>query len=518
MSVKATAVKPDIKELISLAHSPSKDDVGLITSAYHFAERVHKGHKRMSGDPYFIHLFATAKTLAELGMGPRTIAAGLLHDSIEDAKVSEDELEKKFGSEILHMIQGVTKLGTLKYRGLTRHTESLRKLFVATSQDIRVLLIKLADRLHNMETLDCIPERKQKRIASETLEIYVPIADRLGMGKLKRELEDLSFPYVYPSEYKEVKELLAQEGKETMEHLDKVHKTVKKELARNDITDFSTECRIKGLYSLYRKLERKGGDITKIHDISALRIIVPTVADCYKVLGVIHSIWRPLPGEVKDYIAFEKPNGYKSLHTKIITGDGGIAEIQIRTKKMHAEARFGIAAHISYKEGYKRPAINSKLLWIKSLLPGYTVGMKNKKDSSKKVSPDEDIKSAPFWIKQMAEAQESVSKSDDFIHELRSDFFSHRVFVFTPKGDVIDLPIDSNPIDFAYAIHSDIGDHMSGAKVNGKLVSLDTKLENGNIVEIVTKKAVSPTAKWLELAKTSMAKRHIRSVLHRKKT
>jgi len=516
MDAKKSSTKPDPGELISLMRSPSKKDTDLVSKAYLFAEKAHEGHKRRSGEPYFVHLFATAKTLAELGMGPQTISAGLLHDTIEDTGVDEKEIKEKFGTEILYLVQGVTKLGTIKYRGLKRHIESLRKLFVATSQDIRVLLIKLADRLHNMETLSFVPREKRKRIALETLEIYVPVADRLGMGKLKRELEDLAFFYVYPKEYKQVKELLKQKSRETMDHLEKVHKSLKKELAQHGITDFTTECRIKGLYSLHKKLERKGGDITKVHDISALRVIVPTVADCYKVLGVIHSSWRPLPGEVKDYIAFEKPNGYRSLHTKVLTGDGGIAEIQIRTKEMHSEARFGIAAHLSYKEGLPKKGLNPNLLWITQLLPGFRKETDEKEPKEKKIVGKYALKDAPLWIKQMAQAQEDVKKSDDFIRELKTDFFSHRIFVFTPKGDVVDLPIDSTPIDFAYAIHSDIGDHISGAKVNEKLVSLDTKLRNGDIVEIKTKKTIAPTSKWLELVKTSVAKRHIRlALLHK---
>lgn len=508
--------KIELKELISLIHSPfnSRAGIELVTKAYNFAKRAHKDHKRNSGDPYFIHLFETAKTLAEFGMGPQTIAAGLLHDSIEDVGVDSKEIEKKFGKEILHMVEGVTKLGTLKYRGLSRHTESLRKLFVATSRDIRVLLIKLADRLHNMETLDYVPAPKRKRIALETFEIYIPIADRLGMGRLKRQLEDLAFTYVQPKRYQEIKELLKQQRKDTTKHLDKVQKTLKKELARNDITDFSTECRIKGLYSLSEKLKRKEGDITKVHDISALRIIVPTVSDCYKVLGIIHNAWRPLPGELKDYIAVPKPNGYRSIHTKIFTRDGGITEIQIRTKRMHNEAQFGIAAHFSYKEGIKRPLINSKLIWITSLLPKHlrlTKGNEKEEDKEKSLAQD-----TPFWIKQMAEAQEDVTQPDDFMRNLKSDFFSRRVFVFTPKGDVIDLPIDSSPIDFAYSIHTDIGDHLSSVKVNGKLVSLDTGLKNGDIVEILTKEKSSPTGKWLEIVKTSAAKHHIKLALQHK--
>lgn len=500
---------PHVRDITSLMRDVSKESTKLVEEAFTFAQAAHRDHKRNSGDPYFIHLFETAKTLAELGMGPRTIAAGLLHDSIEDVGVKPETIKEKFGEEVLQLVEGVTKLGTLKYRGLKRHTESLRKLFVATSQDIRVVLIKLADRLHNMKTLEFVPLTKQKRIAQETLEVYVPVADRLGMGRLKHELEDLAFRFVQPEDYEEVNRLLKQKSKETMEHLEKVHKSLKKELAKQGIKHFTTEWRIKGLYSLYKKLQRKGGDIDRIHDISALRVIVPTIDDCYKVLGIIHNNWRPIPGEVKDYIAFEKPNGYQSIHTKILTGDGSVTEIQVRTKEMHHEAQFGIAAHLSYKQGILEKHINPNLVWIKSLLPA---GMlkSNAKDKEKVLG-----ERAPQWIKQIAEAQEDIQQSEEFLEHLKTDFFSHRIFVFTPQGDVVDLPIDSTPIDFAYAIHSDIGDHISGAKVNGKMTSLDTKLHNSDIVEILTKNSSHPTQKWLDMAKTTLARRRIKASLQK---
>jgi len=510
-SVKRTDI-PTAQDIISLMPSPSKGDLAFLTKAYGFAKKAHEGHTRFSGEPYFLHLAETAKMLASLGMGSRTIAAGLLHDAVEDTEVKRDAIEKEFGNEVLCLVEGVTKLGALKYRGLSRHTESLRKLFVATSQDIRVLIIKLADRIHNMRTLEYVPKTKQKRIALETLEIYAPVADRLGMGQFKRELEDLAFPYVYPKEYKETTELLKQKNKETEEHLEKIQNSLRKELAKQGITNFTTEKRIKGLYSIYQKLKRKGGDITKIHDISAIRVIVPTVNDCYKVLGVIHGNWRPLPGEVKDYIAFHKPNGYRSLHTKIFTGDGSIVEVQIRTREMHNEAQFGIAAHLSYKSGLTSRLLNPNLVWIASLLPKRIFPGKQ---STKADALSRSELSIPQWIKQIAEAQADVKKSDEFLEDLRTDFFSHRVFVFTPQGDVVDLPLNSSPIDFAYAIHSDIGDHMSGAKVNGRMVSLETKLQNGDYVEILTKKSGKPTIKWLDLAKTTFAKKRIRAAVQK---
>ncbi|HEY4517957.1 MAG TPA: HD domain-containing protein [Candidatus Paceibacterota bacterium] len=506
---------PDVKDILSSIPSSRKEDIELITKAYAFAEKAHEGHTRFSGEPYTVHLFETAKGLAELGMGAETIAAGLLHDSIEDRKVSEEEVEKEFGDEILFLIRGVTKLGTLKYRGMERHTESLRKLFVATSQDIRVVIIKLMDRLHNMRTLQYVPIEKQKRIAQETLEIYVPIADRLGMGKIKQELEDLAFPYVYPKEYEETKQLLKQKNKEK-DRLEKIHRTLQKGLAVRGITKFHTEYRLKGLYSLYRKYERKNRDIENIHDILALRIIVPTVADCYQVLGVVHSLWRPIPGEIKDYIAFPKPNGYQSLHTKILTGeDGGITEIQIRTTDMHRTAEYGIASHGLYKERQDKKSSEkgSYFQWVRQILPLLT-RLPLLRNAKTETGEGAEV-SVPRWLKEIAETQSEASGSEEFLENLKSDFFSHRVFVFTPRGDVIDLPMDASPIDFAYAVHSDIGDHMAGVKVNGKMVALDTMLHNGDIVEIVTKPSAHPSVKWVELAKTALARKHIRAVLEK---
>jgi len=514
-----------VKELISILPSSSKEDINLITRAYAFAEKAHAGHMRFSGEPYTVHLFETAKSLAELGMGAETIAAGLLHDSIEDTKVRDEEIEHEFGEEILFLIHGVTKLGELKYRGLERHTESLRKLFVATSQDIRVVIIKLMDRLHNMRTLQFVPEEKRGRIASETLEIYVPIADRLGMGKLKQELEDLSFPYVHPKEYAEATTLMKEKKIETERRLEKIVNALRKELARQKIIAFRTERRLKGLYSLYRKYERKGHDIEKIHDLSALRIIVPTIADCYQVLGIVHSLWHPIPGEIKDYIAFPKPNGYQSLHTKIHTGDGGIAEIQIRTEEMHRTAEYGVASHGIYKERVGKKEKNpdgersSYLQWVRQMLPILTrlPAFRSSLPTTAASLKEEGEKKerVPRWLKEIAETQTAVSGSKEFLEDLKSDFFSHRVFVFTPKGDVIDLPIDSSPVDFAYAVHSDIGDRMAGVKVNGKMVALDTRLRNGDIVDIITKPSAHPTAKWIDFARTAIARKHIRNALEK---
>ncbi len=508
-----------VKELTSLMHAPSKGDVALVEKAYLFAENAHKDHNRFSGEPYFNHLFETAKSLAALGLGPRSIAAGLLHDSMEDVGVSEETIRKEFGEEVLFLIRGVTKLGHLKYRGLERHTESLRRLLVATSQDIRVLLIKLMDRLHNMKTLEHVPTDKQKRIALETLEIYAPIAHRLGMGLLRRELEDLAFRYVYPEEYAEISRLVKEKSAETQAHLEKMLRAVKKELAKNGITKFQTNYRIKGLYSLYQKLQRKEGDIDRVYDISALRVIVPTIDDCYRVLGLIHKTWQPLPGRIKDFIATPKPNGYRSIHTTVFTGDGGILEIQIRTEKMHQESEYGITSHVLYKDEQQGGERTRQLglLWLRNLLPFMRTSAKESSLEEEKVtsSTKYSLREVPEWIRQMADMEDG-GYGKEFLDRIKADFFNHRVFVFTPKGDVVDLPIGASSVDFAYAIHSDIGDHMAGAKVNGKLASLDTKLHNGDIVEIQTRQSAKPTHKWLEVAKTTMAQKHIRAAIAKK--
>ena len=507
----------DIREITSLLHNSSDKDLALIQKAYDFALNAHKNHTRNSGEPYFNHLFATAKNIAELGMGATTISAGFLHDVVEDTNITAEELEKEFGAEIRFLVEGVTKLGTIKYRGTMHHNESLRKFFVAMSQDIRVLIIKLCDRLHNMQTLEHVPKEKQLRIATETLEIYAPIAYRLGIRKLNRELEDLAFKYVYPAEYKNVSELVKQRQGVEIKSLEKFDKMLKKELAKENVVNFKTDYRIKGLYSLYKKLKRKEMDIEKIHDISALRVIVPEITDCYKVLGIIHSAWRPLPGRIKDYIAFPKTNGYRSLHTTIFTGDGGIIEVQIKTEEMYQESEYGITSHILYKNTQnnksRKKMTNPNLNWVKKILP-------IKKDwdndeqpvdrqTGKKSLKLDDI---PRWVKDLVEYQKGAEE-EEFLDNIKTDFFEERIFVFTPKGDVIDLPRGSSTIDFAYAIHSDIGDHIAGAKVNGKFTAISTVLHNGDRVEIETKKASKPSHKWLESCKTTMAKRHIRSVL-----
>ncbi len=510
-----------VEEILKALKAPSPGDIELINQAYAFAQKAHEGHKRYSGEPYLNHLVAVATMLAEIGMGPRTVAAGLLHDTIEDTDVTLEKLTEEFGDEIAFLVEGVTKLGSVRYYGSDRHNESLRKLFVATSQDIRVLIIKLVDRLHNMKTFAHVPEEKRLRIATETLEIYVPVAHRLGMGRLRKELEDLAFPYVYPAEHKRVIEISRQMAKDAQEELERARKALQKRLAETGLRNFHTSFRVKGTYSLYHKLKRRDWDMPQIYDYLALRVMVESLEQCYQVLGIVHDLWRPMPKRMKDYIAFPKPNGYQSLHTTVITPNRTILEVQIRTEAMNRTAEYGIASHFIYKNeqtGQKESHENMKS-WFSSLIPSLFRPFSWRKGQNGQVHKEEIIQQKnhkakiPHWIQEIAETHQSNDGSREFFDRLKDDFFSYRIFVFTPEGDVVDLPVGATPIDFAYAIHSDIGDHTSGSKVNNKLVGLDTKLKNGDIVEIVTSKNNKPTRKWLDFAKTSLARRRIRTAL-----
>lgn len=494
---------PSVEQLIKIGEFENGEST-IIRKAYDFAKKAHQGQKRYSGEPYFNHVYATAKILCELGMDNVSVAAGLLHDVVEDTPVTDKDLAENFSPEICFLVDGVTKLGEVRFRGSRRHIESLRKLFVATSEDIRVLIIKLADRLHNMRTLKYVSEKKQKRIARETMEVYAPVAHRLNMGQIKGELEDLSFPYLYPEIYHDVLEMAKDHYAKSEHTLRNIDNKLKEELKKNKIKLISSDYRRKHLWSLYLKLKRKDMDISRVYDISALRVIVPETSDCYKVLGIIHSIWRPLPGRIKDYIAFPKPNGYQSIHTTIFSGTGNLAEIQIRTSKMHSEAEFGIASHYHYK-GSKTASS-----WSQDILNRL---LNNKPGTTKVVEAK-----TPAWIDEVVSGQTDESQPEDFMSNLTEDFFSNRIFVFTPKGDVIDLPTGSTSIDFAYHVHTKIGDHLTGAKINGKLSSLDTTLENGDIVDILTGKKLTPTAKWLEMVATTHAKRRIKIALNDKQS
>lgn len=471
--------KASLEEIYQSSQQELSDsERALIEEAYNFAQNAHDGQKRNSGEPYFYHAVEVAKNCANLGADAVTIAGALLHDTLEDTEASAEEIREIFGDDVVFLVEGVTKLGTLKYQGVERHVESMRKFFIALAEDVRVLIIKLADRLHNVQTLEHVREDKQKRIAIETIEVYAPLAGRLGMGKLKGLLEDYAFPFAYPKECEETIELMNQMVPEATKVVTKVKNQVVEILDSFGIKG-SVEARVKHTYSLYRKLVKYEMNREKIHDIVALRILVENIPDCYQVLGLMHMEWKPVQGRIKDWIAVPKPNGYRSLHTTVITNDG-IVEIQIRTKEMHDDAELGIASHLVYKQN----------------------------SAEKKLKPSEQ----QSWLSQLKELSSMVKSIDD-MNELKLDFFTHRIFVFTPKGDVVDLPEDSSPIDFAYAIHSDIGGHLSAAKVNKKMVSIDTKLKNGDIVEVTTSKNSHPTSKWLDHAKSSFAKRKIRGFL-----
>ena len=473
----------DVKEILSLVNGINKKDQELIEKAYDFALKAHGDQKRMSGEPYFVHVFETAKILATLGMDAITISAGLLHDVLEDTETKKEELIKEFGEDIVFLVNGVTKLGTLKYRGHERHVESLRKFFIAMANDLRVVIIKFADRLHNLNTLQHVREDKRKRIALESIEVYAPLANRLGMGKLKGQIEDAAFPYVYPKEYEFIEEIIKEKEELYKKYLTEVKEELEKELEKNKVKFVKIDYRIKYKYSLYKKLLNYDMDMSKVHDIVALRVVVNNIEDCYRVLGIVHSIWRPIPGRIKDYIAVPKPNGYRSLHTTIFTGSGGIAEIQIRTEEMHKEAAYGIAAHFAYKE-----------------------------NKGKKINDD---KSKFEWLDELKDLKSVEGKLEKFIEHLKTDFFNDRIFIFTPKGDVVDLPKDSSPIDFAYAIHTDVGNHIMSAKVNGKISQIFAKLKNADIVEIIKKKDSHPSGKWLDYTKTTNAKKHIKAYLEK---
>lgn len=452
-------------------------DLDTIRLAYDFAAEAHEGQFRKSGEPYIIHPLAAAHYLADLRIDPLIISATLLHDVPEDTPVTLEEIEKNFGPEITSLVRGITKLGKLKYRGVERYIENLRKMFVAMAEDIRVMIIKFADRIHNLQTLDALPPQKQYRVALESLEIYAPIANRLGMGEMKGQLEDLAFKYVYPKEYRRVKKIMEEKlkGKETC--LIHMQKEVQIELKKAGITFASIHGRKKKLYSFYQKLEKKDNDVSKIYDAVALRIVVPTIADCYATLGIVHKIWKPIKGRIKDYISQPKPNGYQSLHTTVFEEHGEIVEFQIRTPSIHEEAEYGISAHWHYDEQGSR-------------------------------LPARDIQ----WAKKLAEIQKDILNKLSDLEAIKIDFLQTRIFVFTPKGDVIDLPENATPVDFAYHIHTEIGNKCNGAIVNEKMVSLDSQLNNGDVVEIIIdKNRKGPNQDWLNFVKTHTAKAHIKS-------
>jgi GTP pyrophosphokinase len=463
----------------------------IIKKAYDLAQKAHQGQKRKNGEPYFNHSLATAKTLTEWNLDEQTIAAGLLHDVVEDTPVTIEEIKKQLGEEIAFLVDGVTKIGKIRYRGIETRIENLRKFILYLSQDIRVILIKLADRLHNMRTLAVLPLQKQKRIALETMEIYAPLAYRLGMQRLSGELEDLAFPYIYPKEYQWLRKTVKDRYEKREKYAEKLKPIIEKELKNNGVQIIKIDSRAKRYSSLYKKLLRYDMDIEQIHDLVALRIIVKTIEDCYNALGLIHKMWPPLPGRIKDYIALPKSNGYRSLHTTVFIPENKTAEIQIKTEQMHQEAEYGIAAHFAYHEA------------------------KTTKNYLEKQAIFADKKELA-WIQQLRNWQKEFTNSEEFLQTLKIDFFRDRILALTPQGEVIDLPLGATPVDFAYQIHSGVGDSCIGAKINGRIYPLDAPLKSGNVVEIITQKGKKPSESWLKFVKTSQAKNRIKSALRLK--
>lgn len=471
------------------AHFPNNTQgQELIRRSAQFAKRAHKNQKRASGDDYFVHLIETAGRLARWKMGASCIAAGFLHDTIEDCGVNPSEIESLFGSDILFLIEGVTKLGTLKYREEKEGIESLRKMILAISRDLRVIFIKLADRLHNMKTLAYLPVQKQRRIALETLEVYAPLAYRLGMQGVAGELEDLAFPYTHPEQHTWLKKNVRESYEERDHYLRSVEPVVRQYLKKASIAPLSIDYRAKRLYSLYRKLFRYDMNLEQIYDLVALRIIVSTIEECYIVMGIIHQLWPPMPGRIKDYIALPKPNGYRSLHTTVFCVDNKPTEFQIRTMQMHEEAEHGAAAHWLYE---------------------------SRKESHQRSEPHTLTRELE-WVRQLKEWQNQFPGSKEFLEALKIDFFSDRIFVLTPKGRVVDLPAGATPVDFAYHVHTEIGNSCVGARVNGKIVTLDYQLQSGDVVDILTQKSKKPSENWLNFVKTDYAKKKIRTAVNKK--
>ena len=479
------AVPAELEPLAVAIRRESRAEVREVVRAYHYARAMHEGQKRRSGEDYITHPVAVATNLASLGLGTATLLAALLHDTVEDTPATLEDVREGFGEEVALLVDGVTKLDRIQTESRQeQQAETLRKMVVAMARDIRVLVIKLADRLHNMQTIGAMPRDKQKRIAQETLDIYAPLAHRLGMQQFKLELEDLGFATLHPKRFEEIVTLVDERNPEREAYLDQVMGAIRDELravrVRGEVTG-----RPKHYYSIYQKMVLRGKEFDEIHDLVAVRVIVNDVRDCYAVLGQLHSVWRPVPGRFKDYIAMPKLNRYQSLHTTLVGPGGRQLEVQIRTAEMHRTAEFGVAAHWKYKDPAKG---------------------------------EDDAAELP-WLSQLLEWQDEVSEPGDYLESLRIDLYQDEVFVFTPKGQVLGLPARATPIDFAYAVHTEVGHRCIGARVNGRLVALDHQLDNGDTVEIMTSRAddAGPSRDWLRIAVSSRARSKIRAHFNRER-
>jgi GTP pyrophosphokinase len=458
-----------------------KDDLAPLRKAFEFARRYHQDQTRDSGEPYMAHPVMVAHILADMRMDVVAMETGLLHDVVEDTSVTVDQVRKEFGDEVARCVDGVTKLAKLDFSSAEeRQAESVRKMLLAMVEDIRVIMVKLADRLHNMRTLGYLSPERRERIARETIEIYAPIAHRLGMGKVRNELEDLAFQHLEPDAYKEIVAAIENRRHSNQEFLGEIRQTVEAELRREGIPA-RIDGRVKRPYSVFQKLRRQKITVDQVYDLMALRIVTDSVKNCYAALGVIHNKWRPIPGRIKDFIAIPRPNLYQSLHTSVVGPQGQTFEVQIRTEEMHRIAEEGIAAHWKYKEGRKGPAADDQRI---------------------------------TWLRHLIEWQRDVQDSTEFMSTLKVDLYPEEVYTFTPRGKVLVLPRDASPIDFAYAIHSDVGATCTGAKVNGRIVPLRSALKNGDVVEIVTQSGHVPSKDWLGFVKTARARNKIKHVIN----
>lgn len=470
----------DVLDAIT-AYNPHAD-VDLIKKAYVYCAKVHAGQVRKTGEPYLIHPLAVAWILTQLRLDDASICAGLLHDTVEDTLATLEEVEELFGKDIADIVDGVTKLGMVKFNTAEEKlAENFRKMLVAMSRDIRVLLVKLCDRLHNMRTLEHMKPEKQESIARETMDIYAPLANRLGLSWVKLELEDLSFRYIHPREYQELVDALGKTEKDRKKFIDEVVDVLTTAMKKQGMKDFEVSGRPKHLWSVHKKMVKKGVELDEINDLIAFRVVVDNVAHCYETLGHIHGQWRPVPGRFKDYISLPKPNGYKSLHTTVVGPKAERIEIQIRTPEMHAVAEEGIAAHWKYKE---KGSVDTK---------------QNQSEEGFR------------WLRQLMDWQRDLKDPNEFLDSVKFELFSDEVYVFTPNGDVLELPRGACPVDFAFAVHSNVGMHCAGAKVNGRIVPLRYELRNGDTCDIITNKAQRPNKDWLEFVKTSRARTKIRS-------